>query len=108
MFQRAQHELPGVGEPGFLAAHGPDSHTLVVAEAAFANDPVLDAPALLATHLEIQVRVVDARTHHRAQRRIEMPFIEPGGLEQARHHGIDGIVGHGWFRFARGDTRIRQ
>ena len=53
-----------------------------MAEAAFANDAVLEGPALLPANLEVEIRVIDTALHYAAKRTVQMTLAQPCRLQQ--------------------------
>ena len=73
-----------VGEGGLLAGHGAHAHALVDAEAAALDDAFLQAPALAARVLEVEVGVVDAVRGDGLQRGAQRALRSGRRAEQQR------------------------
>src|SRR5690606_24333476 len=80
--QRGRVDLVGVGEGGLVARDRADADALLDRKAARLDDALVEAPALAAGVLEVEVRVIDAVLQDRAERPPEMRFVEPVRLQQ--------------------------
>ena len=80
--QRGFGDVVGIGKGGFFARHRAHAHALVDAEAPGLDDAFLQAPALRAGVLEVQVGVVDLVRLDGRQSAAEVGFIQTEGVEQ--------------------------
>jgi len=75
--QCGQHHLVGVGEARLLAADGAHADPLLDAVRPLLDDAVLERPGLLPGELKVQVGVIDAAAHHRAEHGRQPALGEP-------------------------------
>ena len=93
--QRVLAQVVGIGEGRLLAGHGAHAHALVDAEAAALDDAFLQAPALVARGLEVEVGVVDAVFADGRQRPRQRGL---GDAERFQHQALrDGQAFEGGF-----------
>src|SRR6267378_1620153 len=84
ILQRVEADLVGIGEGRLLAGNGPHAHTLLDVEAARLDDAFLQAPALEARVLEIQIGVIHLAGGERAEHPLELAgFQLEGGKQRA-------------------------
>src|SRR6185295_2542930 len=76
VLQGVEADLVGVGEGGLLARDRAHADTLLDVEASRLDDAFLEAPALVARVLEVEVRVVDLVRGERAEHPLELGGIE--------------------------------
>jgi hypothetical protein len=81
-------EVVAVGEGRLLTGHRAHAHALVDAEGAALDDAFLEAPALVARGLEVQVGVVDAVLADQRQRLRQRGLGQAEGLQHQ-------LLGHG-------------
>ena len=72
VLQRVEADLVGVGEGGLLARDRAHADALLDVEAAGLDDALLQAPALVARVLEVEVGVVDLARGERAEHALEL------------------------------------
>ncbi|MOA26607.1 hypothetical protein D3C78_1474140 [compost metagenome] len=60
LLQGVQGDLIGIGEAGFLAAHGAYSNPLVDIVRAILDDTVFNHPGFVVARLEIEIGVIEA------------------------------------------------
>ncbi len=80
--QLRQHDLVGIGETGFLAAHRAHADALLDRMVAFLDDAVFEHPRLAARVLEIQIGRVDGRTDQLREHAIQVAAARPPGLSR--------------------------
>jgi hypothetical protein len=91
--QRSFRNVVRIGKGGFLARHGPHTHTLVDAEAAGFDDALFQTPAFGAGVLEIQIGIIDRVGFDGVQGLRQVAFIQAKRLEQegpGRGQAFDG------------------
>jgi len=90
--ERRQRDVVRVGEGGLLAADRAHADALLDVEAARLDDAFLEAPALRAVVLEVQVRIVEAMTHQLAEDLADLVLAEAEGGEQKALGGGQRVV----------------
>ena len=82
--QRCRRDVIGIGKSGFLARYGTHTHTLVDAETAGLDNAFLQAPALAASALEIQVGIINLAHVHECQRLAQIGASQARRAQQQR------------------------
>src|SRR2546425_10517149 len=82
ILQRAEADFIGIGESGPLARNGPHPHPLLDVEAARLDDAFLQAPALEARVLEIEIGVIHFAGGERAEYPLELAGFQLEGGKQ--------------------------
>src|SRR5207244_10176408 len=89
VLQRVEADLVGIGERGLLAGDGAHADALLDIEAAGLDDAFLEAPALGARVLEVEVGVIDLARGERAEDALELARLQVEGREQGRLGGVE-------------------
>ena len=82
--QGLEADVVGVGERGLVATDRAHANAAIDREAARFDDALLQAPALAARELEIEVGVIDAVLKDFSQHALQVVFVKAVGLEQKR------------------------
>src|SRR5467141_2194877 len=93
ILQRGQTDLVGVGERCLLPRNRAHAHALVDAEAPGLDDSFLEAPALAARVLEIEVGVVEPVRKQRTENAGELSGLEVVRSEQEGLRGGKKLLG---------------